>query len=75
MRLLFNLLSIISYFKLLCRSRGQKPNVKLVLSEAILALQEEEEDEEEIPKEHGLIFSTITAQTLGVFSQCTGTLT
>jgi hypothetical protein len=34
-----------------------------------------EEDEEEIPKEHGLIVSTITAQTLGVFSQCTGTLT
>lgn len=48
---------------------GQKPQVKLTLSEAIMCLQEK--GEEPIPKEHGLIVSTITSQTLGVFSQHT----
>ena len=74
-RPLFNLLTIISYFKLLCRSRGQKLNATLILSEAILELREKGKEKEEIPKEHGLPVSTIAVQTLGVLSQCTGTLT
>ena len=49
--------------------QGQKSQVKLILSEAIMCLQEK--GEEPIPKEHGLIVSHITSQTLGVFSQQT----
>nr|CAH0098520.1 unnamed protein product [Daphnia galeata] len=51
------------------RVQGQKSQVKLILSEAIMCLQEK--GEEPIPKEHGLIVSHITSQTLGVFSQQT----
>lgn len=52
------------------RSQGQKPQVKLALSEAIMCLQEK--GEEEIPKEHSLIVSTIHSQTLAVLCQTTG---
>jgi len=50
----------------------QKPQIKLILSEAILCLQDEKEkQQEDIPKEHILNVSAIKEQTLGVFSQFT----
>ena len=65
---MFHSFSYVScYF--LYRAQGQKPQVKLVLSEAIMCIQEK--GEEVIPKEHTLNVSTIIAQTLGVFSQFT----
>ena len=62
---------ILSHF---CSSRspGKKPDVKLTLSEAIMCLQEK--DEEDIPKEHTLIVSTVSSQTLGVLAQKNGKL-
>ncbi|XP_017785531.1 PREDICTED: general transcription factor IIF subunit 2 [Nicrophorus vespilloides] len=47
-------------------TQGQKPQVSLALSQAILNLNEV--GEESIPKDHRLDFSTVTQQTLGVFS-------
>ena len=52
------------------RTPGQKPQIKLILSEAVLCLKDEE-DKEDIPKEHILNVSTIKEQTLAVFSQHT----
>lgn len=48
------------------RQQGQKPQVSLTLSPAILNLNEP--GEESIPKDHRLDVSTVTQQTLGVFS-------
>ncbi|KAK9877985.1 hypothetical protein WA026_020199 [Henosepilachna vigintioctopunctata] len=45
---------------------GQKPQVSLTLSSAILNIHEE--GQESIPKDHRLDVSTVTQQTLGVFS-------
>jgi len=47
-------------------TQGQKPQVSLTLSPAILNLNEA--GEESIPKDHRLDFSAVTQQTLGVFS-------
>lgn len=52
------------------KTPGQKPQIKLILSEAVLCLKDEE-DKEDIPKEHILNVSTIKEQTLAVFSQHT----
>lgn len=50
---------------------GQKPQVKLTLSEAIMCLKDSKEDES-IPKEHLLSVSlSLNSQTLGVMSQYT----
>lgn len=51
------------------RHVGQKAEVSLKLSEAVLALKES--GEEEIPKQHRLDVTTVTKQTLGVFSHIT----
>ncbi|XP_066260601.1 general transcription factor IIF subunit 2 [Euwallacea similis] len=48
------------------KQQGQKPQVSLTLSAPILSLNEP--GEESIPKDHRLDVSTVTAQTLGVFS-------
>jgi len=48
------------------KQQGQKPQVALTLSPAILNLNEP--GEESIPKDHRLDVSTVTQQTLGVFS-------
>ena len=61
-------LLILSFF-IFCfclRNPGQKAEVSLRLSETVLALKEE--GEEDIPKQHRLDVSTVTRQTLGVFS-------
>ncbi|XP_078039516.1 transcription factor TFIIFbeta isoform X1 [Augochlora pura] len=51
------------------KSPGQKAEVSLKLSEAVLALKEP--GEEEIPKQHRLDVTTVTKQMLGVFSHVT----
>lgn len=51
------------------RNPGQKAEVSLRLSEAVLALKES--GEEEIPKQHRLDVTTVTTQILGVFSHVT----
>jgi len=51
------------------KQQGQKPQVSLTLSSAILNLNEP--GEESIPKDHRLDVSTVTQQTLGVFSHVT----
>ncbi|XP_012284805.1 general transcription factor IIF subunit 2 [Orussus abietinus] len=51
------------------KSPGQKAEVSLKLSEAVLALKEV--GEEDIPKQHRLDVTTVTRQTLGVFSHLT----
>ena len=51
------------------RNLGQKAEVTLRLSEAVLALKEA--GEEEIPKQHRLDVTTVTKQMLGVFSHVT----
>lgn len=51
------------------RNPGQKAEVSLRLSEAVLALKEA--GEEEIPKQHRLDVTTVTKQMLGVFSHVT----
>lgn len=51
------------------RNPGQKAEVSLKLSEAVLALKEP--GEEEIPKQHRLDVTTVTRQMLGVFSHVT----
>ncbi|XP_067212415.1 general transcription factor IIF subunit 2 isoform X1 [Linepithema humile] len=48
------------------KNPGQKAEVSLKLSEAVLALKES--GEEEIPKQHRLDVTTVTRQMLGVFS-------
>ncbi|XP_043258972.1 general transcription factor IIF subunit 2 isoform X1 [Colletes gigas] len=48
------------------KNPGQKAEVSLKLSEAVLALKEP--GEEEIPKQHRLDVTTVTKQMLGVFS-------
>lgn len=53
-------------FKNIYRNPGQKAQVSLTLSEAVLCLNEA--GEENIPKDHRLDVSTVTQQTLGVFS-------
>ncbi|XP_014224333.1 general transcription factor IIF subunit 2-like [Trichogramma pretiosum] len=45
----------------------KKPEVSLKLSEAALALKEP--DEQDIPEEHKLDYSTVVHQTIGVFSE------
>lgn len=52
------------------RSPGQRTAVALTLSEALLCLRESPNDP--IPKEHRLDVSTVTRQTLGVFSHLAG---
>lgn len=49
------------------RHPKQRAEVSLKLSEAVLALREP--DEGDIPKQHRLDVSTVTHQTLGVFSR------
>ncbi|XP_043520271.1 general transcription factor IIF subunit 2 isoform X1 [Frieseomelitta varia] len=51
------------------KNPGQKAEVSLRLSEAVLALKEA--GEEEIPKQHRLDVTTVTKQMLGVFSHVT----
>ncbi|XP_016908541.1 general transcription factor IIF subunit 2 isoform X1 [Apis cerana] len=51
------------------KNPGQKAEVSLRLSEAVLALKEP--GEEEIPKQHRLDVTTVTKQMLGVFSHVT----
>ncbi|XP_050446841.1 general transcription factor IIF subunit 2 isoform X1 [Cataglyphis hispanica] len=51
------------------KNPGQKAEVSLKLSEAVLALKESRE--EEIPKQHRLDVTTVTRQMLGVFSHVT----
>lgn len=51
------------------KNPGQKAEVSLRLSEAVLALKEPKE--EEIPKQHRLDVTTVTRQMLGVFSHVT----
>lgn len=51
------------------KNPGQKAEVSLKLSEAVLALKES--GEEEIPKQHRLDVTTVTRQMLGVFSHVT----
>ncbi|XP_063229502.1 general transcription factor IIF subunit 2 [Bacillus rossius redtenbacheri] len=51
------------------KSPGQKASVSLTLSESVLCLKEP--GEESIPKDHRLDVSTVTHQTLGVFSHVT----
>lgn len=48
----------------ICKSHGQKAQVSLTLSDAIVNL----DPSEKIPKEHRLDVSVVTKQTLGVFS-------
>ncbi|KAF7278963.1 hypothetical protein GWI33_007772 [Rhynchophorus ferrugineus] len=48
------------------KQQGQKPQVSLTLSSAII--NQIEASEENIPKDHRLDVSTVTQQTLGVFS-------
>lgn len=48
------------------KTPGHKANVELTLSESILALKQPQE--QQIPKQHRLDVSTVTRQTLGVFS-------
>lgn len=57
-----NLISL----SILSRNPGQKAEVSLRLSEAVLALKESGEGE--IPKQHRLDVTTVTRQMLGVFS-------
>ncbi|XP_015114332.1 general transcription factor IIF subunit 2 [Diachasma alloeum] len=52
------------------KNPGHKAEVSLKLSEAVLALKEP--DEEDIPKQHRLDVSTVSHQTLGVFSHVAG---
>lgn len=59
----------ICFFSLFLRNPGQKAEVSLSLSEAVLALKES--GEEEIPKQHRLDVTTVTTQILGVFSHVT----
>lgn len=54
---------------ILPRNLGQKAEVSLKLSEAVLALKES--GEEDIPKQHRLDVTTVTRQMLGVFSHVT----
>lgn len=53
-------------FCIFSRNPGQKAEVSLKLSEAVLALKESGEGE--IPKQHRLDVTTVTRQMLGVFS-------
>lgn len=53
--------------------QGQKPKVSLALSSGILSLKED--GQESIPKDHRLDVSTVTQQTLGVFSHIMPTST
>ncbi|XP_018323445.1 general transcription factor IIF subunit 2-like [Agrilus planipennis] len=55
------------------KTPGQKAQVSLTLSPAVLNLNEN--GEENIPKDHRLDVSTVTQQTLGVFSHMTPTNT
>lgn len=48
------------------RASGQRAQVQLSLSEAVLCLKDP--GEQSIPKEHRLDVSTVTRQSLGVFS-------
>lgn len=59
------------------RVSGQKTQVALILSQAILAMKDEEkkknaagkeEEDLEIPQDHSLDVSAVTRQALGVFS-------
>lgn len=51
------------------RAPGQKAQVQLSLSEAVLLKDpNEKEEEQSIPKEHRLDVSNVTRQSLGVFS-------
>lgn len=60
----------LDFICLICvRNPGQKAEVSLKLSEAVLALKEP--GEEEIPKQHRLDVTTVTKQMLGVFSHVT----
>lgn len=60
---------VILFLSLFFRNPGQKAEVSLKLSEAVLALKEP--GEEEIPKQHRLDVTTVTRQMLGVFSHVT----
>lgn len=51
------------------KALGQKTHVSLTLSESVLCLKQP--GEENIPREHRLDVSTVTRQTLGVFSHIT----
>ncbi|XP_046991569.1 general transcription factor IIF subunit 2 [Schistocerca americana] len=51
------------------KALGQKTHVSLTLSESVLCLKQP--GEENIPREHRLDVSTVTRQTLGVFSHVT----
>ncbi|XP_035722868.1 general transcription factor IIF subunit 2-like [Vespa mandarinia] len=55
------------------KNPGQKAEVSLRLSEAVLALKEP--GEEDIPKQHRLDVTTVTRQMLGVFSHVTPSVT
>lgn len=61
-----NLIFVFTFF----RNPGQKAEVSLRLSEAVLALKESGEGE--IPKQHRLDVTTVTRQMLGVFSHVAG---
>jgi len=54
------------FLSVFSRNPGQKAEVSLKLSEAVLALKESGEGE--IPKQHRLDVTTVTRQMLGVFS-------
>jgi hypothetical protein len=65
------------------RVSGQKTQVSLILSQAILAMKDEERkknaagkevDDLEIPQDHSLDVSAVTRQALGVFSHHTRTI-
>lgn len=51
------------------RMPGQKAQVSLTLSEAVLCLKEPKD--QDIPREHRLDVSMVTRQALGVFSHLT----
>jgi len=57
---------LINFYLFIYRNPGQKAEVSLRLSEAVLALKESGEGE--IPKQHRLDVTTVTRQMLGVFS-------
>lgn len=66
-----NIYSIVStiIIYLYLRNPGQKAAVSLKLSQSVLALKDP--GEEDIPEQHRLDVSTVTRQTLGVFSHVT----
>lgn len=53
------------------KSPGQRAQVQLSLSEAVICLKEE--DEQNVPKEHHLDVSNVTRQALGVFAHTPST--